>query len=147
MLMRYETNRALALTSSVIGAGFLLGAFAHLFGWLPLETASGELREPRVLIPTAVLVLCGVLLLGAAFSLRTIRASGFRNALVAHGVTLVSLIIALLVLASALEVSVLSLGFYVTMLVLVGLNFAGLWRARPRNPLKRAQHEIAARLY
>jgi len=145
MLMRYETNRALALTSTVIGGGFLLGAFAHLFGWLPLETAAGE---PRVLIPTAVLVLCGVLLLGAAFSLRrTIRAAGFRNALAAHGVALVTLLLGMLLLSSALEVSVLSLGFFVTMLVLVGLNLAGLWRSRPRNPLKRAQHEIAARLY
>jgi HAMP domain-containing protein len=34
-----------------------------------------------------------------------------------------------------------------TMLVLLVLNFVALWRTRPRNPLRRIQHEVAAKLY
>jgi peptidoglycan/LPS O-acetylase OafA/YrhL len=144
MFRRYENTRTFAVTSAVLGVGFLFGALAHVFGWLPLGTAADD---SRLFVSGGMELLCGFLLLGAAVALRRVRANGWRNALGANGLALVGLVLTMLVVSPALGAGVLSMGFHAVMLLLLVLNTIGLWRLRPRNPLKRAQHEMAARLY
>jgi hypothetical protein len=145
MLNRYENTQTFVVTSSVLGIGFLLGAVAHWIGWLPLGALA---YEPRI-IPSALFeLLCGVLLLGAAFALRSYRPAAWRNALGAHIVALIGVVLGMTTLSIAYAAdTTVSTVYHVVMLGLLLLNTIGLWRLRPRNPLKRAQHEIAARLY
>jgi hypothetical protein len=144
MLTRYENTRTFIMTSTVLGLGFLLAGLAHTAGFL---TLAGLDNDSRVYAADGVELLCGVLLLGAAFALRGVRASGWRNALGAHVIALVCLTLGVLLFSDTLRLSPLAFGFNLVMLALLVFNTLALWRMRPRNPLKRAQHEIAARLY
>ncbi|MET0387436.1 MAG: hypothetical protein ABW321_15815 [Polyangiales bacterium] len=144
MLSRYRNARTFSTTSAVLGLAFLIGGVAHALGWMHIGTLD---NEPRVFVSSGVEVLCGVLLLGAAFVLRSAQPNGWRNAIGAHALALVCLLLGMVMFSAALGVSLFGVGFHLVMLLLVGLNTVGLWRLRPRNPLRRAQHEIAARLY
>lgn len=75
------------------------------------------------------------------------RSSAWRSALGAHFVALLCLVLGTLLLSASYRSSQWSTGFHGLLFVLIALNAAGLWRLRPRNPLRRAQHEMAARLY
>jgi peptidoglycan/LPS O-acetylase OafA/YrhL len=144
MLARLENARTFIMTSTVLGVIALFGGLAHALSWLPRERLD---YEPRIYGSSVVELLCGILLLGAAFSLRSIRPSAWRTALNAHVATLVLLALGTAVFTIAWHVGFFSAGMHSLLFVLVALNTAGLWHLRPRNPLKRAQHEIAARLY
>ena len=144
MLARLENARTFIMTSTVLGVIALCGGLAHALSWLPNERYSDE---PRLYGSSVVELLCGILLLGAAFSLRSIRPSAWRSALTAHVVTLVLLGLGTVLFSVAWRVGLFSASMHGLLFVLVALNAAGLWHLRPRNPLKRAQHEMAARLY
>ena len=143
MLARLEYGRTFIMTSTILGVIALCGALAHALGWLPIESLD---HEPRVYASAAVELLCGVLLLAAAFSLGSIRATAWRNAIGAHLAALLVLLFGVIVFTGAMHVSVLSAGFHAGLFLLILLNTVGLWRLRPRNPLRRAGHEIAARM-
>jgi hypothetical protein len=144
MLARLSNARTFSLTSLVLAVIALCGGLAHTVGWLPIEPLE---REPRVYIAAVIELITGVLLLGAALSLRSLRPSAWRSALGAHFGALLCLGLGSAVFAGATRVSLWSVGLHGLLFVLIALNAAGLWQLRPRNPLKRAQHEMAARLY
>jgi hypothetical protein len=144
MLRRYENARVFTVTSTLLGAALVAGGVGHMFGLLPWGP-DGD--QGRIGLSAGLELLCGLLLFGAAFALGSMRTSGFRGAVGANLLALVCLAVLMLGVAPAMGASVVTLGFHAVMLLLVVLNAVGLWRLRPRNPLKRAQHEIAARLY
>jgi hypothetical protein len=145
MLTRSRNSQRYALTSTLIGAAFLLGALAHAMGWLPVSTASAEAS----ILPAAVTELCcGILLVGAAMALRAYRPAAWRNALIAHVLAFAAIVTELLGLLLGLrDTTQVSATYEAVMVALLVFNAIGLWRARPRNPIKRAQHRMAARIY
>lgn len=144
MLARLSNVRTFSMTSVILGVIALCGGLAHALGWLP---APGLESEPRVYIASVIELLTGCLLLGAAYALRSILPSAWRSALGWHVAALLCVGVGVILFSGAMRVSLLSAGFHGVLFVLIALNAAGLWHLRPRNPLKRAQHEIAARLY
>jgi len=144
MLSRFSSSRTFIMTSTLLGVVALCGGLAHSLGLVPVESVDAE---PRMYLASVIELLCGILLLTAAFSLRSIRPSAWRNALGAHAGALLLLAVGILLFSTAVRYAVLSTGFQVMLFLLIALNSAGLWRLRPRNPLRRAQHEMAARLY
>jgi hypothetical protein len=145
MLKRSRNSQTYALTSTMIGVLFLLGALAHAMGWVPVNHVGSAAR----ILPAAVTELCcGVLMVVAAMALRAHRPAAWRNAIIAHVLAFAAIVIELLGLVLGLrgtsEPTALYQGVMVALLI---ANLIGLWRARPRNPIKRAQHRVAARLY
>jgi hypothetical protein len=145
MLSRYESTRTFAVTSTILGLGFLLGALTHAIGWVPFGALSDE---PRIVSSALIEFLCGGLILAAAIALGAHRAGAWRGALGAHAVALVAVLVGMISVSLGFGwTTETSTVYHAVMLALLVLNTIGLWRARPRNPIKRAQHEIAARLY
>ncbi|HEX4354859.1 MAG TPA: hypothetical protein VHZ95_18135 [Polyangiales bacterium] len=104
--------------------------------------------EPRIVSSALIEFLCGGLILASAAALQAHRPGAWRSALGAHVLALVAVVIGMVGLSLGFGWSTeASTVFHGVMLALLLLNTFGLWRARPRNPIKRAQHEIAARMY
>jgi uncharacterized membrane protein (UPF0136 family) len=97
--------------------------------------------------PASILgLVSGVALLVAAFGLLSGRYWGWKAGLGAHVLAIASTLIAMFSVAGGYGDRA-SLAVPGALLVLLVLSFFALWRARPRNPLRRAGHEIAAKMY
>jgi hypothetical protein len=144
MFTRLNNVRTFGMTSLVLGMLALFGGLAHALGWWAVPVVDSETRWYAA---TVAELLTGIMLLSAAFSLRSIRPGAWRGALGAHVGALVCLAVGVGLFAGSVRESAPLTGFVGMLFVLIALNAAGLWHLRPRNPLKRAQHEIAARLY
>ena len=145
MLTRSKNSQNYAMTSTMIGVAFMLGALAHAMGWLQVSAAAVEAR----ILPAAVTELCcGILMLVAAMTLRAHRPNAWRNAIIAHVLAFAAIVAELLGLLLGLRDTTQASALYQGVMVAFLLfNLIGLWRARPRNPIRRAQHRIAARMY
>jgi len=146
MLTHYQNTRTLMITSAILGGGFLFGALAHVVGWLPF----GSLANESQIIPTALVeVFCGLALLYAAAVLRTPDPESYPRSFIAHVGAIMAVIVGMFSFTLGVGKSTeLNTAFHAVMLVLLVLNTIGLWRLRPRNPVKQIeQHHIAARMY
>jgi hypothetical protein len=145
MLTHYQSTRTLSVTSAVLGAGFFLGALAHIVGWLPFGSLA---NEPQILPAALVELFCGLAMLYAAVMLRSAHPEGFPRAFGAHVGAIMAVIVGMISLTLGVgESTEMNTTYHGVMLLLLLLNAVGLWRMRPRNPIKRVQHRIAARLY
>jgi hypothetical protein len=145
MLKHSRNSQTYAMTSTMIGVAFMLGALAHAMGWLQVSSSAEEAR----ILPAAVTELCcGILMLVAAMTLRAHRPGAWRNAIIAHVLAFAAIVTELLGLLLGLRDTTQASALYQgVMAAFLLFNLIGLWRTRPRNPIKRAQHRIASRLY
>lgn len=144
MLTRFSSVTTFIMTSTILGVIALFGGLGYALGWWPVD----HLSDNHYYYGSSVVeLLSGILLLVAAFSLRSMRPSAWRSAIGAHLVTLLLLAFGTVLFSAVVHGSMFGLTSFGLMFVLTALNTAGLWRLRPRNPFKRAGHEMAARLY
>ena len=142
MLMRREYEQMAGGASAVLGGVFVFAALSHATDGFTDNVTRAQ--------PSTILgLVAGIALLVAAFGLLTHRFWGWRVGIGAHIVALGVVLFGLISLASGYgdHVGRPNLALPGVLLVLLVLSFVALWRARPRNPLRRAQHEIAAKMY
>lgn len=142
MLMRREYAQMTGGASAVLGGVFVFAALSHATDGFTDSVARAQ--------PSTVLgLVAGVALLAAAFGLLSNRFWGWKTAVVAHALAIGTVLFGLFSLASGYgdNDGRPNLALPSVLLVLLVLSFFALWRARPRNPLRRARHEMAARLY
>jgi hypothetical protein len=139
MLMRRDYTRMTGAATAVLGGVFLIAALAH--------ATDGFTDQMTRLAPASILgLVSGIALLIAAFGLLSGRYWGWKAGMGAHIVAIVSTLIAMFSIAGGYGDRP-SLALPGVLLLLLVLSFFALWRARPRNPLRRAGHEIAAKMY
>ena len=139
MLMRREHERMTGAASAVLGGIFVIAALAH--------STDGFTDDARALPSTILGLVSGIALLVAAFGLLSHRLWGWRVGVGAHVVAIVTTLISIFALVSRDGDGRADIGIPSVMLVLLVLSSIALWRARPRNPLRRMQHEVAAKMY
>ena len=139
MLIRRDYSRMTGAASAVLGGLFTIGALA----WASDGFTDDVIRAaPSVIIGIVV----GVTLLIAAFGLMANRVWGFQVGLGAHVLAIAAVVFSMFAIGEGYGDGNPSLAIPSVMLVLLVLNMVALWRARPRNPLKRMGHEVAARM-
>jgi hypothetical protein len=139
MLMRRERERMTGAASAVLGGVFVIAALAH-------ATDGFTDRITRALPSTILGVIAGVALLVAAFGLLSHRYWGWKAGVGAHMLGIAITLIGVFAIAAGYGAQS-SLAIPGVLLVMLVLSFFALWRSRPRNPLRRAGHEIAAKMY
>jgi hypothetical protein len=140
MLMRRENARLSGAASAVLGGTFLIAAIAHATDGFSDAVVSA--------LPATLLgVVSGIALLVAAVGLLSDRVWGWKVGLGAHLFAIGSVLLGLISVAVGYGDGRPNLIMPIVMLALLGLSLLALWRSRPRNPLRRAQHNIAARMY
>jgi len=140
MLMRRENARMTGAASAVLGGTFLIAALARATDGFT-ESAS------RTLPSTVLGIVAGVALLVAAFGLLSQRLWAWKAGIGAHLFAIGVVLLGLFTVAAGYGDSNPSVALPLVVLTLLVLSCVALWRARPRNPLRRAKHEIAARMY
>jgi hypothetical protein len=139
MLMRRDYTRMTGAATAVLGGVFVIAAFAH--------ATDGFSDHVMRAAPASILgLISGVALLIAAFGLLSGRYWGWKTGIGAHVLAIGATLIAMFSVAAGYGDRP-SLALPGTLLVLLVLSLFALWRARPRNPLRRAGHEIAAKMY
>jgi peptidoglycan/LPS O-acetylase OafA/YrhL len=140
MLMRREHERMSGAASAVLGGIFVIAGLAHATDGFTENVSRAQ--------PSAILALvAGVGLLIAAFGLLSNRYWGWKAGVGAHVVAIVAVLISIFSVMAGYGDDRPSLAIPGVMLVLLVLSFVALWRSRPRNPIRRMQHEVAAKLY
>jgi hypothetical protein len=139
MLMRRERERMTGAASAVLGGVFVIAALAH-------ATDGFTDRITRALPSTILGLVAGIALLVAAFGLLSNRYWGWKAGVGAHMLGIGITLLGIFAIAAGYGAQS-SLAIPGTLLLLLVLSFIALWRARPRNPLRRAGHEMAAKLY
>lgn len=141
MFMRRRTERAVGAVAAVLGGAFLIAALA--FATDGFESSRID-SEPGVVLGGVA----GVALLLAAAGLFAHRSWGWGMDLGAHLIGIVAALLTLVGLSAGSD-SVLTSSEIVSggLLVLLLVSLFVLWRARPRRPLRRAGHHMAAKLY
>jgi uncharacterized membrane protein YqjE len=137
--MRRERERMTGGASAVLGGVFVIAALAHATDGFTDSVA-------RALPSTILGLVAGIALLVAAFGLLSHRYWGWKTGVGAHLLAMMTVLIGIFAITAGYGAES-SLALPVTLLVLLVLSFVALWRSRPRNPLRRAQHEIAAKMY
>jgi hypothetical protein len=141
----YERNSLFALMCGLFGGCFLIAGLVHATGGIEM----GELsREPRMIEMALMELISGGVLVAAAMGQFRRRMWAWKTGLLGHVLGIATAALGLL--APQIGFGMLSdVGhmFYLLMLVLMSLSLIALWRSRPRNAVRRAQHRIAARLY
>ncbi|HKU37905.1 MAG TPA: hypothetical protein VJR89_07155 [Polyangiales bacterium] len=140
MLMRRETAIGTGAASAVLGATFLIGALARATDGFTDEVS-------RVGVASVLGIITGVALLVAAFGLITQRYWGWKAGIGAHVLAIATVLIGIFSLNAGYGDRTPNLALPGVLLLLLVLSFVALWRVRPRNPLRRAKHEIAARMF
>ena len=145
MLRTYERIRMFGVLCGVFGGAFLLAALVHMSTGVDL----GELsREPRMMELGLLELISGAVLSAAAVGHFARKIWAWKTGMFGHLLGLVTSVIGLLApqlgFGSLTEVGHM---FYLLMLVLLSLSLIAQWQIRPRNPVKRAAHRAAARLY
>lgn len=143
MLSHSQSTRTLSVTSGILAAGFLFGAVAHAVGWIPFGSLA---NEPQILPVALIEVFCGLAMLYAAAALRAATPDTYRRAFGAHIGAIMAVVVAMISFALGVGRSTgLNTLFHAVTLALLLLNSVGLWRMRPRDPITRVQHRVAAR--
>ena len=138
MLMRREHERMSGAATAVLGGVFVIAGLAR--------ATDGFTENAARALPSAILaIVAGVALLAAAFGLLANQYWGFRAGLGAHALALIVTLIAIIAIAAGYGAPA-SLAVPGVLFVLLLLSLLALWRSRPRNPLRRAQHNIAAKM-
>lgn len=141
MLVRRRTERAVGAIAAVLGGTFVIAALAF--------ATDGFEASVMDFSPSAALGgVAGVALLFAAAGLFAHRRWGWGVDIAAHVVGIIATVLALIGLSAGSD-DVLTNSEIVSgaLLVLLLVSFFTLWRARPRRPLRRASHRMAAKLY
>jgi hypothetical protein len=141
MLMRREHERMTGAATAVLGGIFVIAGLAR---------ATDGFTDHARALPSAILgIVAGVALLVAAFGLLSNRFWGWRTGVAAHVIAIAAVLFSIFSLMSGYGDAGTrpSLAIPGVLLLLLVLSFFALWRTRPRNPLRRAQHEIAAKMY
>jgi hypothetical protein len=141
MLMRRRTERKIGAVAALLGGIFVVAAMGF--------ATNGFAASAITLAPTSIFgVFAGVALLVAAAGLFAHRAWGWRVDIAAHVIGIMAAAIALFGVASGRDDAANS-GMVVSggLLVMLLVSFFALWRSRPRRPLRRAGHQVAAKLY
>lgn len=136
MLMTPERERMSGAVTAVLGGLFMIAGLAR---------ATDGFTDDAHASPSAILaIFAGVILLAAGAGLISNRYWGWKTGAGAHAIALIVTVFAIFSVAGS---SSGVLAVPAVMLVLVLASFAALWRARPRNPMRRMQHNVAAKLY
>ena len=139
MLMRREHERMSGAATAVLGGLFVVAGLAH--------ATDGFTENVARALPSAILaIVAGVALLAAAIGLLMNRYWGWRAGIGAHAIAMIVTLIAIFAIAAGYGAAS-SLAIPGTLFVLLLLSFFALWRSRPRNPVRRVQHNIAAKMY
>lgn len=141
MLARRRTERAVGAVAAVLGSTFVIAALAF--------ATDGFESSVMDVAPSVVLAgLAGLALLFAAAGLFAHRRWGWGVDIGAHVIGIVAAVLTLIGLSAGSD-SVLTSSEIVSgaLLVLLLVSFYALWRARPRRPIRRASHRMAAKLY
>jgi hypothetical protein len=140
MLMRRDYERMTGAASAVLGGIFVIAALGH--------ATNGFTDSVTRMLPATILgIVAGVALLVAGFGLLSHRFWAWKTGVGAHLIAIAITLFAVFSLARGYGDTNDSLALPGTMLVLLVLSFVALWRTRPRNPLRRMQHEVAAKMY
>lgn len=138
MLIRRGTERTIGAVAAVMGGIFMIASLAFATNGIPAA----------IMAPTVIVgAVASIALLAAAVGLLAHRSWGWRMDVGAHVIGVVAAVLALFGVMSARDDSansnmVISAG----LLVLVMASLMAIWRARPRRPLRRMQHNIAAKM-
>lgn len=141
MLTTRRTERAVGAVAAVLGGTFVIAALA--FATDGFESSVMDVEPSFVLAGIA-----GIALLFAAAGLFAHRSWGWAADIGAHVLGIVAAVFTLIGLSSGSD-GVLTSSEIVSgaLLVLLLVSFFALWRSRPRRPLRRASHRVAAKLY
>jgi hypothetical protein len=138
MLTKRRTERAIGAVAAVMGGIFIIASLAF--------ATNGDAAATTA--PTVIVgAVASIALLIAAVGLLAHRRWGWRMDVGAHLIGLVAAGLALLGMMSARH-NVADGNVIVSggLLVLVLASLTAIWRARPRRPLRRMSHNIAAKL-
>jgi hypothetical protein len=139
--MRRRTERAIGAVAAVLGGTFVIAALAFATGGFAASVVH--------IAPSSVLgAIAGFALLIAAAGLFAHRRWGWSVDIAAHVIGIGAALLAMFGVAAQRD-DVAGSGGVVSggMLVLLLISLFTLWRARPRRPLRRVGHEMAAKLY
>lgn len=140
MLMRREQERMTGAATAVLGGIFMIAGLAH--------ATDGFTERVVEALPSAILaIVAGGALLFAAFGLLSNRPWGWRVGIGAHAVAMLVALLAIFALAAGYGNGDANFAIPGVMLVLLLMSFIAVWRSRPRNPVRRMGHEIAAKMY
>jgi len=141
MLMRRRTERAIGAVAAVLGGTFVIAALA--FATDGFESRVMDV-EPSIVLGG----IAGVALLLAAGGLFAHRRWGWSADMGAHVIGIIAAVLTLIGLSAGSD-TVLTSSEIVSgaLLVLLLVSLFAVWRARPRRPMRRASHRVAAKLY
>jgi len=145
MLRSYERISIFGAMCGIFGGCFLLAALVHTTGDVEL---GGLSREPRMIELGMLELISGAVLCAAAVGGFARRVWAWKAGALGHALGIVTSVLGLL--APRIGFGPLTdVGnmFHLMMLILLSLSMIALWRLRPRNPLRRAGHRMAARMY
>ncbi|HET8938381.1 MAG TPA: hypothetical protein VFN67_33285 [Polyangiales bacterium] len=139
--MRRRTERAVGVIAAVLGGTFVIAALAFATGGF--ATSAVHMAPGSILGAVA-----GLALLIAAAGLFAHRRWGWGMDIAGHVLGIGAALLAMFGIAAQRD-AVADSGGVVSgaMLVLLLVSLFTLWRARPRRPLRRVGHEMAAKLY
>lgn len=141
MFMRRRTERAVGAIAAVLGGTFVVAALAFATGGFAASTLD--------LTPSSILgLIAGFALLLAAGGLFAHRRWGYRADVGAHVLGIAAAVFAIWGVSAGRDDAA-SSGAAVSggLLVVLVISSLLLWRARPRRPLRKAGHAMAAKLY
>ena len=141
MLSRRRTERAVGAVAAVLGGTFVIAALA--FATDGFESSVMDVA-PSVMLGGVA----GIALLFAAAGLLAHRRWGWGVDVGAHVLGILAAVLTLIGLSAGSD-TVLTSSEIVSgaLLVLLLVSMFALWRARPRRPMRRAGHRVAAKLY
>jgi hypothetical protein len=140
MLMRREQERMTGAATAVLGGIFMIAGLAH--------ATDGFTESVGEALPSAIIaIVAGGALLFAAFGLLSNRYWGWKAGIGAHIVAMAVTLIAIFALAAGYGDGRPSYAIPGVMFVLLLMSLIAVWRTRPRNPIRRMGHEIAAKMY
>lgn len=145
MLRSYERVSIFGVMCGLLGGAYLLAALVHTSGGVEL----GELsREPRLMELGLLELISGAVLCAGAVGMFARRIWAWKTGVLGHALGIVTAVLGLLAPRIGLgPITDAANMFFLLMLVLTSLSLIAVWRIRPRNPIKRAGHRMAARLY
>jgi peptidoglycan/LPS O-acetylase OafA/YrhL len=143
MFMRRRTERAVGAVAALLGAVFVIAALAFSTDGFAADTA-------RIAPSSIVSGVAGLALLVASAGLFAHRRWGWGADIAGHVLGIGAALLALFGVGVAAGRSDLAGSEMVVpggMLVLLMISLYSLWRSRPRHPLRRAGHNVAAKMY
>jgi hypothetical protein len=145
MLRSTERTSIFGVMCGLLGGCFLLAGLVHTTGGADF----GELaREPRMIELGLLELISGAVLCAAAVAGFARQLWAWRAGILGHVLGIATSILGLLSPRIGFgPLTDVANMFFLMMLILLSLDLLAVWRLRPRNRLRRAQHRMAARLY